>query len=579
MSTDRFSDSIRRKLESIRPDFSEKDWKRMQATLQQATPPPSSAPTGHPFAVSRWSARPWLMAAAAVSLVVLVSYAAWQGTKISDLRRTVSQLRQQQTTRPRRASPETTVPNAVPLSLDTQATRRGEPSANPLDQPANRSAEPATVRRPDTVYITRYVPVPAQPAYSAPDRTTQRQADAPDASAMARTDRSQPATGAQPQQQKVVSSASDQRNAVAGPTLPATSGSTTDGAEKASSAVTDALNGATNDLKNTAGNRTELSKSSTRRRNERIAMPSGTQSDNAAFGRGKRPSAPASTNDDRTTGNRLPTAASDNSTGVIIPAEGAANPSATMAALTTRPLTTPVIDWNQALARQSGRMRPARTVIVGGQEATVSQPTSQPANPIAFGFRIGAGGEVSRTVQSGAVLTELLIGRHLTLGVGVGTASFAGGTFPTDIDFDQRKPNKFKPFKHNYARGIDPRSKILNIETHTVRVQIPVSLGYRIPMSRTLSLLPSVGTTLGFQSKELVTFTYRQPLRDDQTISRTIVRPENLLHNLIFGAGVEWKRNHWVGQAGPVLTIPTVADANWQESASLGLRARLFYQF
>ena len=224
-------------------------------------------------------------------------------------------------------------------------------------------------------------------------------------------------------------------------------------------------------------------------------------------------------------------------------------------------------------------MRPARTVTVGGQVVPVSQPASQPINPVVFGFRIGAGGEVSRTVQSGGLQTELLIGNHLALGVGIGMASFADGTFPTDIEFDRLKPKGFKPFKHNYARGIDPRSKIVDIKTQTVRVQLPVSLGYRIPVSRRLSLLPSVGTTLGFQSKEFVTFTYRQPLRNDQTISRTIVRPESLLHNLTIGTGVEWKLSHWIGQVGPVLTVPTVTNANWQETASLGLRARVFYQF
>ncbi|GAB3643833.1 hypothetical protein [Spirosoma arcticum] len=576
METDPFNDSIRRKLESIRPDFEEKDWKRMQATLQQATPPPSGIhTTPHPFTISR-TARPWLMAAATVSAVVLVSFAAWQRAQISDLRQTLSQLRQQQTARSRQALLKTAAPNAERLPSDGQTARRNEVPANPVGQPANRGQ--ATANRTDTVYITRSVPVPAHPANPALDRVAQRSANAPAESSADRADRVRLSAKAQPQQrQSTRSTASDQRNDVAENTSPVAD-ETTNAPDNTSPVANGTINAVTNDTRNTTRNRPGRTKSTTRRTDERTAMRSGTQRDNTAPGREKRPSVTAST-DSRTTSNGLPMTASDKSTGEIVPAEGVTNqPTATYELAASRPLTTKSVDWNQALSRQTKRMQPVRTTTVGGQAAPVSQPASQPVR-VAFGFRVGAGGEVSRTVQSGGLQTELLIGKHLTLGVGVGMASFAGGTFPTDLEFDRRKPKKFKQFKYNYGGGINPLSKIVGIEIQTVRVQIPVSLGYRIPVSQTLSLLPSVGTTLSFQSKEFVTFTERHPWRGDQTGSRTTVQPEDLLQNLTFGTGLEWKRKHWAVQAGPVVTVPLVADANWEESTSVGLRARVFYQF
>ena len=584
METDPFSDSIRRKLESIRPDFEEKDWKRMQATLQQATPPPSDLPTTpHPFTVSRWSARPWLMAAATVSAIVLVSFAAWQRAQISDLRQTVSQLRQQQATRPRQAPPETAAPNAVPLPLDTQTVRRGEPTreptVNPLTPSANRSADPSIASRPDTVYVTRYVPVPAQPANPEPGRTTQRRADAPNASAMARTDRVRPLTDAPVQQREMGQpSVSDPRNDVAEKAAPVTNG-TTSAPDNASPVAVGTVKDVTNDTRDARGFRRGRTKPTTRRADERTAMHPGTQPNNTLTDRRKRRSVTGPTND-RTTSDRLATTAPDQPTATVVAeAQKATNqPTATYELATARPLILKTIDWNQALTRQTKRMQPVRTTTVGGQAAPVSQPASQPVR-VAFGVRVGAGGTLSRTVQSGGLQTELLIGKHLALGVGLEKASFAGGTFPTDIEFDRRKPKKFKQFKYDYGRSIPPLGKITDIEIQTVRVQIPVSLGYRIPVSPTLSLLPSVGTTLSFQSKEFVTFTTRLPWRGDQTGARTTVRPEDLLQNLTFGAGLEWKRKHWVGQAGPVVTVPLVADANWEENTSVGLRARVFYQF
>ena len=160
MKIDRFSDSIRRKLESIRPDFSESDWTRMQVSLQQATPP--GAPMSHHFMVSR--GRPWLMAAAAVSFVALVSFAAWQRAQIVTLRRTVSQLSQQQTTRLRQPLPGTSN-NAITPMPDKPVASLGKPLPNSPNQFANHSDTPD--RRPDTVYVTRYITRP-QPTNSAP---------------------------------------------------------------------------------------------------------------------------------------------------------------------------------------------------------------------------------------------------------------------------------------------------------------------------------------------------------------------------------------------------------------------------
>lgn len=566
MKTDRFSDSIRRKLESIRPDFSEKDWQRMQATLQRATPLPSDAPPApQPGAGSAWSAQPWLMAAAALSTVVLVSLAIYQRNQISDLRQTVRQLsRPRTTTQPRQA----TTPNAVALPSADQAARRGGPAAEPLNESDDRSAGPATGNRtdsrPDTVYITRYVTTPTQPTSSAPGRVAQRLADAP---AGLRVDYSGPGRSladAQPQQRRVTRlAATKQGDDVADNTLPIANGTT-----KATTKAT--------------VSRLESKNSPARRTDEKTAMRSKNtrESDvNVPGGRQQPPATEVAANP--ASGERPATAVPTGLADAGVPSE-TGQPVATNA-LTTRPVTMNSLNWSESLARQARRMRPVRTTTVGGQEAPVNQPASQPVR-VTFGFRLGAGGELSRNVRSGSLLTELLIGKDLTLGVGLGMASFAGGTFLTPEKFDERKGREHKPggFKREYvySRRINPLSDITNIGMHTTRVQLPISLGYRIPVGQTLSLLPSVGTTLGMRSREFVTFTYREPFGTyEEAKLLPIFRATDLFNNLTFGANVEWQRSHWVWQAGPVLTVPTVADANWQQSASVGLRARVFYQF
>ena len=232
-------------------------------------------------------------------------------------------------------------------------------------------------------------------------------------------------------------------------------------------------------------------------------------------------------------------------------------------------------DWSKSLAYRARALHPVQTTVVGGAAAPES-PASQSVRQVAIGFRVGVGMDVSQNLLSGSVLTELVVGNHLTLGVGLGKASFAGGTFLTDHDFDR---DMHRDFRHNYARGLDPHNDIINIGIRTERVQLPISLGYRIPVSQTVSLVPSVGTILNLQSTQFVNFFYHEPFKGyEETHHREDVAV-NLVSNLTFGANVEWKRRHWVGQVGPLLTVPILADANWQQVPSIGLRARAFYQF
>ena len=550
MKIDRFSDSIRRKLESIRPDFSEGDWARMQTSLRQS---PSGAPIAHqPLLASR--SRPWLMTAAAVGFVVLVSFAAWQRAQIITLHQTVSYL-SQQTTRLRQPLPKT-VANTITRPADQPVASLGKPLPNSPNQSASRNDAPD--RRPDTVFITRYITLP-QFTHPAPERTAQRPVETNGTGELVidrdkLTGRTVPPTNALPRQPRANPSVTnEQRND-----------------RTAGGAVVDKVTSEPTAMDVTgAGNETVPDNPTTDDVTQKALSQPTNQSEMDKTSHQNRP-APATNDRTGATGKKT----TINTSGSGDAADMTVLPVKRTDAdfLATRPLSIAAIDWNEALARRARRMRPARTTTVGGPAA----PVSQPVDRVAFSFRIGTGGELSRAVQSGGLLTEVLIGKHLTLGVGVGMASFAGGSFTTDVEFDRKRPRKFR---REYARNIDPRSDIVNIATRTVRLQIPVTVGYRIPISRTLSLLPAVGTTLGLRSRELVTFTYRQPLRNFESASGRIARPVNLFNNLTLGAGLEWKQTHWVLQAGPLLTIPTTADANWQETASLGLRARVFYQF
>ena len=63
MKTNRFENTIRRKLESIEPDFQEQDWARMQNYMQAHTPPSFLQQYGS-----------WIGYAAAASVTSVMAY-------------------------------------------------------------------------------------------------------------------------------------------------------------------------------------------------------------------------------------------------------------------------------------------------------------------------------------------------------------------------------------------------------------------------------------------------------------------------------------------------------------------------
>ncbi|QJW89883.1 hypothetical protein HNV11_11100 [Spirosoma taeanense] len=533
MKTDRFADIIRRKLDSIRPEFADEDWERMQATMQQAGLP-QQLPTipRQPFG----GYATHLVAAGTIGTLFFLTTTLWQHYELKHLRETV------QATHPSASgqqpgateAPPAEVKPAMTPSDDRRPSGTTASATTPAErnEPAVASSDKRVVKR-DTVYITRYVSVPAPASQSRPD--VERR-PAPRSERYATTD--QPATPGASVESPAVQASQPTVN------LPD---------RTARSPLTSDRGG---QLGRNKGNRSDLV----------AAAPSGQRARNRQNAAGDyNPANPVST-PDRSGQSQPSRSASD--------ADGAepAVPTVSFERAASRPIRLDTVYWDELLARRAKRMRPARVTLAGGQS-----PIGRSIEPFLVHFRVGPGAEVAPKIINGGVYAELLGGKHLLVGAGLSVASYAGGTFLTDEDFYMRT---HRDFRREYARGIDPRNQILNISTRTTRIQVPLYLGYRIPLSQTLSLLPTVGTNLNLQSNEQVTFYYRQPLRGgfDAASYRLPCRVD-AFNNLTLATGLEWQHKHWAFQAGPVASMPTQNDRNWYKGASVGLRGRVFYQF
>lgn len=563
MKTDRFSDIIRRKLESIRPEFSEKDWARMQSSLQTGVPQPGTTPSSNPFSGGLWTAKPWLMAAATVSAVVLVGYGFWQHNEINRLRQTIGQLSKQPTKQtasqqPTLSAPYTDTMASTPLTKNQPQIGKEE---------LITSTDTKTVRRSerDTVYITRYVSVPSRSHVLPPedDRSI---------------DRSEKPT--------------DQRYA----TMEHTSGSTAQPNQS-----DNLLNNPKTNAYGEPSTSSSMVRKSTGNSLETVTKSVGKRT------RERRPSDQYSTNQPNheqgvSTEGRLsqknPTTNSantrDNSLVRTSPAlteqtdvdQAESSTAASYELINMPSLSTPTINWTGQLAQRAKRIRPARTTVISG--VVEQAPESQPIKHLAGRFRAGVGGELASKVISTGVFTEVLLGpkKNWSVGVGLSQATY-NGKFIDDFDFDVRMK---RDFRKEFARNVDPRRQILDIDTRTTRIQIPVNLGYRISLNRNLVLSPTVGTSLNLTNNESGTYYCLVPIPQRggyfDIFKFNTSQSVDLITHVAFGAGLEWQNRHWALQGSPVLTLPLQAEQlptkpgpSWQANVTLGLRARVLYQF
>ncbi|UFH53514.1 hypothetical protein [Spirosoma sp. KNUC1025] len=573
MKTDRFTDIIRRKLESIRPGFTDKDWARMQNTLKDAnlSNPPG---TNQPFSGGVWSGQSWLLAAASISTVALIAFSIWQQREINQLRQTVGQIQHQPATTatpiPGSASAETSVRPDVAHSDKTSPPKLNQ-EVNTT--PANRNEGQAV--RPDTVYITRYVPTPPQ----------RRQEQHREEQLSQRTE-----TPTEPQY-------ATEKSKLPSVTVPQTN-STNKNQQTESYDVsstpsvaqkTESESSITNTLPSSS-----ITETSSANRNSRARTPKGNRVSPSTYidNQGSLVQNKAGRSGRANKGN-----VSTQQTETVNPASiatetpnVATEEAVALKLATSLPLDIKSKNWNVALAQRARRMRPAQPV----QPTVVAEPTkepesSRPARSLAVRFRAGAGADVSSGIWSAGLYTEALVGRHWTVGVGLSQAT-STNRFITDEDFNMRT---HRDFRKEFAPRLDPWRDILNIDTRQVRIQMPVNLGYRIPLNKTLSLLPTVGTYLNLNNDENVTYYCREiqfmpqkPVYRYNEYGITKNQPFSLISSLALSVGLDWQHGHWAAQLSPVLNIPTQSqanapqtDLNWQPNTSLGARVRLYYQF
>ncbi|MFC5411987.1 hypothetical protein ACFPMF_21870 [Larkinella bovis] len=527
MKTDKFEESIRKKLEGIDPPFRETHWVHLRSVLRR-NGVPSIGSTALPWAV------PMLSAASVAGLLILT---VWQYRTNQQLEKTVATLKDSVT----------------------------------ILQQAPVTAAP----KPDTVYITRELEGPRLIPVTPDSRSENRGTD--EQTGLSALDSAEPAL----------------------PGRPADPESTP--WQKPDNRVFPERSGTPERLtESTRENRLNETESSVagRERTERNAESSQTGQMTGSKATGERWNR---RDDQRYSGrqkpdgfeaarpvsgaNRLPdqTALSGNF--------GARTESAGPQSLSWGPVMSRQL-LNRALAfdssyyvenyqRRIRRIRPLYTPAAPASPVAKPQQSDIEEPAPMLRFRLGAGGEIAGNQSGFGIAGELLIGKHLVASVGLSRLKLQGDEFFSDFQYFQKRNSDFR---NDFPGKVpaDPKIEVYNISQKAQTWQLPITLGYRLPIGNDVTVLPSAGLSFSMSTLEKITFTRRRgPTVLDGFYEAGFERKcePSLYNSWLMSLGVEKKAGNWALQLMPYLSNPVKQSRNSLNQTTAGFRARIMYEF
>lgn len=536
MKPDDFSDQIRRKLESVEPEFREKDWTRMQQALGHSTPV---------FAIGT---KAGLMAVASVAAVMAfggVAYQQYHANKqlheqVRTLNETVKTLRQ---------------------SADvTQA-----------------QVKPASPVPPDTVYLTRdvvrYVAVPVE------RKTTDEIAETnspsnPNATEAPSTFNHRPSTG-------IESTGGNRPVANPNSSLSSSENRSTNSQNRNNAGNGNQAGTAlTNEETEVAGNSgvSGISRGNTNRiagnykgNNQGVTAGGNSRNGNGFAG----VNGVSNTDFTSQNGNIASGSTESNNTG-LAPENTATNSNNTvqLSLLSGRPFLHDTTYYQEGMARTARRMRRLLSTPspAGAALAKVDVNRNEPN----WLTRIGPGSNMGWRQLGIGVFGELRLSSHWRVGLGLTSMKLEGGSFLTEIDYGQRTKQNFR---NNFAPNIDPRHDIINITPKGVSWQVPIMLSYRFGLGSGWSLVPSTGVNLSLSNHEEIGFAYLRGPGLIQPVTLIKKLPQQMLHAGSAAIYLEKNWGDWALQLGPYASAPLSSEPGRLNTTTAGAAARLYYQF
>ncbi|MPR35583.1 hypothetical protein [Salmonirosea aquatica] len=531
MKTNRFDEILRRKLESIQPDFQDQDWDAWQAFRQHATPTFWQT-YGH-----------WLgYAVATVTTAVMVVLYVNQSNQNQDLLKEMQALKQQLTTTDKSSQVRSD-------SAASGGVSRGEvPLSSPL---------------PDTVYVVecRTVYIERPPGIESTENVE-------DARPVA-----DPELRKTPDVSEKTGIAKNQRKQADNPTpgapLPATEEAIVHTNPRVSEQdyKTDPKPGAALPTPNGIRQSEDLTKP-IGKVPSKGTLPVGTGLDSEA-----KPSLTAVKNYDS---ERL-----DLGEIVALPTpvytKPATNVYRRLQGRMPQPARTAAPEQRLAQVEKPAQTNQKTEVPISIQkvEKVAKDERLLPDFGLGLPYRVGAGQLWEGRTKALGVWNEVLLGKHWSVQGGLTFQKLEDQKFYNDRIFREKT---HEDFRKEHAKPFPQSFEIFNITIETTLFQIPLNLNYRGELGHNFAYFAGVGTTLNLRARQELSFDFRLPTNDfgEQSAERTVPFP--LINNVNLQAGVEKRWSPIVLQASLLLDNRFKPLPGLDDRTGLGLQMKLLYE-
>lgn len=190
-------------------------------------------------------------------------------------------------------------------------------------------------------------------------------------------------------------------------------------------------------------------------------------------------------------------------------------------------------------------------------------------------FRVGVGQQWTGRTKTFGVWHEVLLGKHWSVQTGLSFQKLEEQKFYNDRIFREKTQ---EDFRKKHAKPLPQNFDIFNITIRTTLTQIPLNLTYRSDLGRNFTLIAGMGTRLNLRAKQNLSFDFKRPTNDfgQQTAKRVVSVPLINTMNVLLGAEKRW--SPIVLQASTFLTTKLQASPYFSKRTDVGVQVKVLYE-
>ncbi|GLU53460.1 hypothetical protein [Dyadobacter frigoris] len=205
--------------------------------------------------------------------------------------------------------------------------------------------------------------------------------------------------------------------------------------------------------------------------------------------------------------------------------------------------------------------------------APVIKPKRPPFKLSSLQPRLGMESLLSLHSYGIGPVVEFFPAENLGISLGIQASTLEAENHKALRDYNSATGKFFLVQYRSYLPSKFDRIEDISIKTSVV--SLPISLKYYIPLKKNISIFVQSGTSLDLSAYQQVDFESYLNNSKRRNTFETDAKP-NFFHNLMFGAGVQYKKSRILAQLSPFYVYDFRNIVNTPSGSNLGLRASLW---